>query len=218
MASKISVSQTREVTKIDLRKEYKQLYSPPVKEVVLVEVPDMAFLMVDGSGDPNTSQEYQNALSALYNVSYTLKFLIKKEMTIDYPVMALEGLWWTDNMLEFSSDNKDIWQWTSMIMQPACVTAELVSRVCEELKQKKDLPALSKLHFEHFYEGLSAQIMHIGPYAAEKPTIEKLHAYIKEHGYEFNGKHHEIYMSDPRRAAPEKLKTVVRQPVKPLMF
>jgi hypothetical protein len=214
MASKIQAPQAREVTKIDLRKEFKQLYNPPGKEVELVEVPDMAFLIVDGSGDPNTSQEYKDALNALYNVSYTLKFLIKKEMSIDYPVMALEGLWWTNNMHEFSMDNKDIWQWTSMIMQPVYVTAERVARVCEELKQKKDLPALSKLRFEHFHEGLSAQIMNIGPYAAEKPTIEKLHAYIKEHGYEFNGKHHEIYLGDPRRAAPEKLKTVVRQPVK----
>ena len=214
MSSKITAPQTREVTKIDLRRELKQLYNPPAKEVVLVEVPDMAFLMVDGSGDPNTAQEYHDALNALYNVSYTLKFLIKKEMSIDYPVMALEGLWWTNNMLEFSMDNKDIWQWTSMIMHPTCVTAELVASVCEELKQKKDLPTLSKLRFERFHEGLSAQIMHIGPYAAEKPTIEKLHAYIKEHGYEFNGKHHEIYLGDPRRAAPEKLKTVLRQPVK----
>ena len=214
MASKIDTRQTREVTKIDLRKEFKQLYNPPVKEVALVEVPDMAFLMVDGLGDPNTSQEYRDALNALYNVSYTLKFQIKKEMSIDYPVMALEGLWWTDNMLEFSMENKDIWRWTSMIMQPVCVTAELVSRVREDLKQKKDLPALAKLRFEHFYEDLSVQIMHIGPYAAEKPTIEKLHAYIKEHRFAFNGKHHEIYLGDPRRAAPEKLKTVVRQPVK----
>jgi len=214
MSSKIPALQTKEVTKIDLRKELKQLYNPPAKEVVLVEVPDMNFLMVDGSGDQNTAQEYQDALNALYNVSYTLKFLIKKEMSIDYPVMALKGLWWTNNMLEFSMDNKDIWQWTSMIMQPGCVTAELVTRVCEELKQKKDLPALSKLRFERFHEGVSAQIMHIGPYTAEKPTIEKLHAYMQAHGYEFNGKHHEIYLGDPRRAAPEKLKTVLRQPVK----
>lgn len=214
MSSKITEPQTRAFTKIDLRKELKQLYNPPAKEVALVEVPDMAYLMVDGSGNPNTAQEYQDALNTLYNVSYTLKFLIKKELSIDYPVMALEGLWWTNNMLEFSMDNKDIWHWTSMIMQPECVTAELVARVCEELRQKKDLPALSKLRIERFHEGLSAQIMHIGPYAAEKPTIEKLHAYIKEHGYEFNGKHHEIYLSDPRRAAPEKMKTVVRQPVK----
>ncbi len=213
MSSKILAPQTKEVTKIDLRKELKQLYNPPAKEVVVIEVPDMNFLMVDGSGDPNTAQEYQDALSALYNVSYTLKFLIKKEMSIDYPVMPLEGLWWTKNMLEFSMDSKDIWQWTSMIMQPGYVTAELVTRVCEELKQKKDLPALSKLRFERFHEGLSAQIMHIGPYMAEKPTIEKLHTYVQAHGYEFNGKHHEIYLSDPRRAAPEKMKTVLRQPV-----
>jgi hypothetical protein len=214
MSSKTPALQTKEVTKIDLRKELKQLYNPPVKEVVLVEVPDMNFLMVDGSGNPNTAQEYKDALNALFNVSYTLKFLIKKEMSIDYSVMTIEGLWWTNNMLEFSMDNKDIWQWTSMMMQSSCVTAELVMRVSEELKQKKDLPALSKLRFERFHEGLSAQIMHIGPYAAEKPTIEKLHTYIQAHGYEFNGKHHEIYLSDPRRAAPEKLKTVVRQPVK----
>jgi hypothetical protein len=213
MSSKIAPKSSA-VTKIDLRKELKQLYNPPVKETVLVDVPGMNFLMIDGSGNPNTSQEYQDALNTLYNVSYALKFLIKKEMAIDYPVMALEGLWWTNNMLEFSMDNKDIWQWTSMIMQPEYVTAELVSRVSEQLKEKKDLPALSKLRFERFHEGLSAQIMHLGPYAAEKPTIEKLHAFIKEHGYRLDGKHHEIYLSDPRRAAPEKMKTVLRQPVK----
>ncbi len=214
MTSKIQAQQGKELTKIDLRKELKQLYNPPVKELALVEVPDLAFLMIAGSGDPNTSQAYRDAVETLYNVAYTLKFLIKKEMSIDYPVMPLEGLWWTENMLDFRVDNKDMWQWTSMIMQPTCVTDELVERVRIELKQKKDLRALSMLRFEHFHEGLSAQIMHIGPYAAEGPTIEKLHTFFKERGYTFNGKHHEIYLSDPRRSAPEKLKTVLRQPVK----
>ena len=130
--------------------------------------------------------------------------------------MALEGLWWTPDMREFSIDNKDSWLWTMMMMQPEVVTKELFEQVLEQVEKKKPSPALAKMCLEGFHEGLSAQIMHIGPFSAEGPTIAKLHAFIKEHGYTFNGteqKHHEIYMSDPRRAAPEKLRIVIRQPM-----
>lgn len=199
--------------KIDLKKELKQLYNPPEKEAVIVDVPKMSFLMVDGQGDPNTAQEYKDAIEALYAVSYTLKFMIKKGKEVDYVVMPLEGLWWTEDMTEFTMENKDAWKWTSMIMQPPYVTQELVQKALKQVEEKRNLPALSKMRFESFHEGLSLQIMHIGPYSAEGPTIERLHNFIREKGYGLRGKHHEIYLSDPRRSKPGKLKTVIRQPI-----
>lgn len=203
------------MAKIDLKKELKHLYKPSAKEVVVVDVPEMNFLMIDGSGDPNTAQEYQDAIEALYAVSYALKFMVKKgEAAIDYVVMPLEGLWWTDDMSQFSADNKDIWKWTAMIMQPEYVTKDLVDEALKQVEKRKNPPALSKIRFESFHEGLGVQIMHIGPYAAEAPTIEKMHGFAKEEGYELRGKHHEIYLSDPRRSAPEKMKTAIRQPVR----
>ncbi len=198
--------------KIDLKKELKHLYNPP-KEIALVDVSEMNFLMIDGAGDPNTSQDYKDAIEALYAVSYTLKFMVKKEKAVDYVVMPLEGLWWTEPMSQFTMENKDMWQWTAMIMQPEYVTEELFNRAVEQVQIKKNLPSLSKIKFKSLYEGLSTQLMYIGPYSAEGPTIEKLHNFIEENGYELRGKHHEIYLSDPRRSAPEKLKTVIRQPV-----
>ena len=199
--------------KIDLKKQLKHLYNPP-KEFVFVDVPEMNFLMIDGKGDPNTSQEYKDAIETLYALSYTLKFMVKKEKMVDYVVMPLEGLWWTESMSEFTTENKDIWKWTSMIMQIEYVTEELFNRAVEQVKAKKNLPALSKVKFKSFHEGLSAQIMYFGPYSDEGPTIQKLHNFIKDNGYELSGKHHEIYLGDPRKTAPEKLKTVIRQPVK----
>jgi hypothetical protein len=200
--------------KIDLKKDLKHLYSPSPKEVVVVDVPEMDFLMVDGAGNPNTSQEYQEAVAALYAVSYALKFMVKQgETPIDYGVMPLEGLWWADDMTQFSVENKDIWKWTSLIMQPEYVTQDLFHKATEQVAKKKKLPALPKIRLEGFPEGLSVQIMHLGPYAAEGPTVTKLHRFIQEKGYELRGKHHEIYLTDPRKSAPEKMKTVIRQPV-----
>ena len=147
-------------------------------------------------------------------MSYALKFMIKKEKEIDYGVMPLEGLWWADDMTQFSVDNKAIWKWTSMIMQPKYVTKDLFKKAIEQVEKKKSLPALPKMRLESFHEGLAAQIMHLGPYSAEGPTIERLHVFIKEKGYELRGKHHEIYLTDPQRSSPEKMKTVIRQPVK----
>lgn len=204
-----------DISKIDLKRELEHLYNPSAKEVEVVDVPKMNFLMVDGVGDPNMSQEFQDAVDALYSVSYALKFMLKKgKAAMDYVVMPLEGLWWTDDMAEFNMENKDIWKWTLMIMQPECVTKDLVDEALGQVERKKNPPALSKIRFEGFHAGLSAQIMHIGPYSAEGPTIEKLHSFIKEEGHELRGKHHEIYLGDPRRTAPEKLKTVIRQPIK----
>lgn len=199
--------------KVDLKSQFKDLYQPPLNQVVLVDVPAMNFLMINGGGDPNTSQDYRDAVEALYGLAYTLKFAIKKQQGFDYPVMALEGLWWTDDMRLFSTDQKEDWKWTMMLMQPEYVTSERFEQARQQVEEKKPSPALARVRLASFHEGLSAQIMHLGPYSAEGPTIARLHAFIKEQGYLLRGKHHEIYLGDPRRSAPEKLRAVIRQPI-----
>jgi hypothetical protein len=202
------------MAKIDFKKELKHLYQPSAKEVSVVDVPDMNFLMVNGQGDPATSPEYQEALETLYTMAYQLKFTIKaRHPELDYVLPPPEGLWWAKDMAAFSMNDRDAWQWTAMIMQPDHVTQALFDEAVDKVKQKKDLPGLGKLRFERYHEGRAVQIMHLGPYAAEAPTIQKLHAFARENGYELRGKHHEIYLNDPRRTAPEKIKTVIRQPV-----
>jgi hypothetical protein len=201
------------VTKVDLKKELKQLYGPSAKEVSVVDVPPMNFAMIDGQGDPNTSPEYAEALEALYVVSYAIKFKVKRSEGIDYGVMPLEGLWWTDDMREFSVEDKGAWKWTAMILQPEeYVTEELFEEAKGEVEKKKDLPAIPRMRFETIREGLSAQIMHLGPISEEGPTIKRIHSSIEKLGGEPRGKHHEIYLSDFRRTNPEKLRTVIRQP------
>jgi len=202
------------MAKVDLKKELKHLYHPSARQVSVVDVPPLNFLMIDGAGDPNVSLEYQQAMEALFSLSYALKFKVKKSMGIDYTVMPLEGLWWTDDPGQFSMNSKEAWKWTAMIVQPEYVTSELFAEVLDEVREKKGFAALDKVRFETYHEGLSAQIMHIGPYAEEEPTIARLHGFIRDNGYELNGKHHEIYLSDPRRTAPEKLKTILRQPIR----
>lgn len=202
--------------KIDFKKELKHLYKPSAKKVSIVNVPPMNYIMIDGQGDPNTAQEAKEAIEALFTLAYTIKFIVKIEIEIDYVVMPLEGLWWTNNMREFTPENKDIWKWTYMIMQPEFITEDIFNRAVEEVKRKKNPPALSKVRFDILNEGLSAEIMHIGKFSDEGPTINKLHNFIKEKEYKFNGlkeKHHEIYLSDIRRTAPEKMRTVIRQPM-----
>jgi hypothetical protein len=199
------------LTKLDLKKTLKHLYNPSAKECELVDVPPMNFLMIDGTGDPNTAPAYKDAVEALYAVSYTLKFAIKKSQNIDYPVMPLQGLWWADNMAEFIVGHRDNWQWTMMIMQPDLVTQADVS-LALTAAAKKGLPGLANLRFESYNEGQAAQIMYFGPYKDEGPTIARLHAFITTNGGTLSGKHHEIYLSDPRKTAPAKLKTVIRQP------
>jgi|GEM_PF-177345 len=209
----------KKMTKIDLKKENKELYNPSIKEPSIVEVPSMKFLMIDGEGDPNTSQEYKDAMEALFPVSYKIKFISKKEKSQDYVVMPLEGLWWVDNMEDFTIEDKSGWKWTAMIRQPDFISKRMIKDAIEEIEKKKNPAALSKIRFESMHEGLSAQIMHMGPYSEERPTVEKLHAFIEEKGYGFDGskpgeKHHEIYISDVRRTKPERLKTIIRQPMK----
>ena len=202
--------------KIDFRKEYKHLYSPSPKEVVVVDVPKMNFLTVDGHGDPNSSQEFQSAMQALYGVAFTLKFYFKKKEKpgnyFEFVVPPLEGLWWGEGK-NFDMRKKDEWNWKIMIMQPSFITKAMVGDAIGQARQKKDSPAIDRVRFEQFHEGLCAQTMHIGPYSAEEGTITRVHEFIKENGYKFRDKHHEIYMSDPRKVAPEKMKTVVRHPI-----
>jgi hypothetical protein len=200
--------------KVDLKKEFKNLYNPSSKEVVLVDVPTFNFLMIDGKGDPNRSPEYTAAIEGLFGVSYTLKFMVKKSKGVDYAVMPLEGLWWVDDMAKFSIERKDEWKWTAMIMQPKYVTAKDVKEAIEQVRKKKDLPAIAMLRFECFNEGKAAQIMYIGPYSAEGSNIAKIHAFIQGSGHFLSGKHHEIYLNNPGKVAPEKLKTIIRQPMK----
>jgi hypothetical protein len=199
--------------KIDYKKELKHLYRSSAKKVEVVEVPKMNFLMIDGDGGPN-HPTFQNAIEVLFPLSYTLKFMIKKsDIGIDYGVLPLEGLWWADDMSAFIKDKKDNWKWTLMIMQPELVKKGMVVKAIEEVRKKKNPVALPLVRFESFAEGKAAQIMHIGPFSEEGPTVEKVHAFIGDSGSQRSGKHHEIYLSDIRRAAPEKWKTIIRQPM-----
>jgi hypothetical protein len=202
------------VNVLDLKRDLKWLYAPSTKEVSEVVVPPMHFLMVDGEGDPNTSRSYVDALEALYALAYTLKFTAKKgALATDYPVMPLEGLWWADDMSSFTEGDRGAWKWTMMIMQPDVVTADMVAAASADVAKKKDPVALPLVRFEVYDEGLSAQVMHLGPYSAEAPNIVRVHDYIAASGRSRTGKHHEIYLGDPRRSAPEKLKTIIRQPM-----
>lgn len=200
--------------KIDFKKEYKELYKPKPNEVSFIEFPKLNYLAIDGKGDPNTSQEYKDSIEALMSVSYKTKFIMKKEHQKDYVVMPLEGLWWTDDPDNFSVDDKTNWNWKSLIMQPDFVKKEYFKQAKEEVAKKKNLPSLDKIEFIKFDEGLSAQILHIGPFSDEGPTVKKLQSKIEENSYDFNGLHHEIYLSDIRKAKPEKLRTIIRQPIK----
>lgn len=201
--------------KIDYKKDLKHLYNSSAKEATIVNVSPMNFLMIDGEGDPNISKSYQDSIEALFGVSYALKFMIKKgKLQIDFGVLPLEGLWWADNMTDFNVQNKNKWKWTSMIMQPEYITQETVVLAIEQVKKKKNLIALPKMRFESFSEGEAVQIMHIGPFSEEGPTIGKVHSFIHENGCQLAGKHHEIYLSDFRKTASSKLKTIIRQPIK----
>lgn len=202
------------MVKIDFKKEYKDLYKPTSKKVSFIEVPKLNYLSVDGKGDPNTSQEYKDSIEALMSLSYKTKFIMKKEHQKDYVVMPLEGLWWEDDTGNFSLDDKSLWKWKSLIMQPDFVREEHFKQAKEEIAKKKDLSSLDKIEFIKIDEGLSAQILYIGPYSDEGPTVEKLHNAIEENNYDFNGLHHEIYLNDVRRTKPEKLKTIIRQPIR----
>jgi hypothetical protein len=198
----------------DWKRELKALYQPKAGVVSEIDVPEMSFLMIDGAGDPNGSPEFVAAVSALYTISYTLKFARKKAGAgPEYSVMPLEGLWWAPDLAVFGSDHDDksSWLWTAMIAQPPFVKADEVEAARSEAIAKKGAVEAAAVRFEPYAEGPSVQIMHIGPFATEGPDIAALHARIAELGSRPSGHHHEIYLSDPARTAPEKLKTVVRQ-------
>jgi hypothetical protein len=201
-------------TVTDPEQELQRLYRAH-RTPEFVEVPELSFLMIDGHGDPNRSERYQQAVQALYAVSYRLKFALKKQRGLDYRVAPLEGLWWAKDMTAFSMERKAEWDWTMMIRQPAEVTPKLVEQTAREVAEKKQLPVARELRLERFCEGPAAQVLHLGPYSAEGPTIEVLHAFIRGYGRGLDGKHHEIYLGDPRRSAPERLKTIIRQPFSP---
>jgi hypothetical protein len=207
------------VTILDLRKELKQFYAPSAKKVELVDVPEFQFAMISGAiepgMEPGNSPAFASAMEALYGVTYTLKFMskLRKVDPIDYPVMALEGLWWVDDG-EFRIERKDNYVWTVMILQPDHITPEMFEEARAQVAKKRgESPALAQLRLERFREGLCVQTLHVGPYADEPATMAKMAAFAAEHGYVLCGKHHEIYMGNPLRAAPEKLKTVLRHPV-----
>ena len=199
--------------KVDFKKTLKHLYRPSARGFEIVEVPEMRFLMVDGMGAPD-GPAYSAAVEWLYSVSYPVKFLSKIEFERDYVVAPLEGLWWAEDMNAYIEDDRDSWQWTMMIMQPEWVTDEMMQRATVKAESKVGR-APDSSRFELFNEGVSVQIMHIGPYSEEAPTIARLHnEFLPENGLTENGHHHEIYLGDPRRTAPDKLKTVLRQPVR----
>lgn len=203
------------MAKIDYKKEYKNLYTGKKDVAVIVEVPEFSYLMVDGKGDPNTSKDFHDAIEVLFGVSYTMKFMVKKENpALDYTVMPMEALWYADDINVFKSKNKDEWSWTIMILQPDFITDKNVGEAIEAVSRKKALNGLSKLRFEKYPAHKAAQILHIGPYEQEESTIQILHKFIKDSGFDLAGKHQEIYLSDPRRTEPEKLKTIIRQPYK----
>lgn len=201
------------MAKLDLKRKYREFYGPSSKACSIVEVPEMQFLMIDGAGDPNTSVAYAEAIEALYAMSYTLKFLSKQTDGVDYVVMPLEGLWWMPDMDDFALEDKSGWKWTAMIMQPEHLTADHIATATDDVRRKKGPAALNRIRFEPFAEELAVQIMYFGPYADEAPTIARMHQFATDKGYRLRDKHHEIYLSDARRTAPEKLRTVIRQPI-----
>jgi len=201
--------------KIDFKKTMKEIYQPNPKEVVLIDIPEMQFLKIDGMGSPGDSKEYQDALAVLYPIAFKTKFL-SKAIGKDYVVPPLEGLWWADNMEDFIEGNRDKWKWTMMIMQPDWITQDMINEAISITKKKKPelTELLPKLRLEKYKEGKTAQIMHVGPYSEEGPTVQKVHDFIQKEGGKFDGFHHEIYLSDPRKANPATMKTVIRQPFK----
>lgn len=200
------------MTKLDLKKSLKHLYQPSTKQVVEVDVPAMNFLMIDGEGAPETPA-FAQAVEALFAVAYTLKFSAKKgALALDFGVMPLEGLWWADDPAAFMANDKSNWKWTLLIAQPDVITAEMVHSATVAVERKKNPAALAGIRFAAFAEGRCAQIMHIGPFSAEGPTVASVHDFIEHHQHQITGKHHEIYLSDFRKADPAKMKTIVRQP------
>lgn len=203
-----------DLTKVDFKREAKELYSPP-RTPVLVDVPRFQFLMVDGVGRPGHSPEFEATIGLLYTASYILKFSLKRTMGLDWVVAPLEGLWSSGETGGFDPACPEDWRWTLMIRQPDEVGAVQFEQVRAQASRKCAPDLLGRLRLEPLMEGRCAQVMHVGPYASEQPAIEALHAFIAGQGLVPCGRHHEIYLSDPQRTAPERMKTVLRQAVRP---
>ena len=209
--------------KYDVKREHPELYAPSAKEFAIVDVPGMRYLAVDGHGDPNTAARYRDAVEALFGVAYAVKFASKRMLGRDFVVAPLEGLWWAEDQGAFVARDKGAWSWTLLIAQPDWIDDDAVGAAIDAVRAKsakaggRENPALDELRLEHLHEGPSAQILHVGSYDDEAPTLARLHdEWMPQQGLTFNGLHHEVYLSDARRTAPEKLRTVLRQPVRPL--
>ncbi|MHC0430373.1 GyrI-like domain-containing protein [Streptomyces sp. O3] len=197
----------------DVKKHLRSLYTAKQRFEV-VDVPALRFLMADGAGSPNTSQTYRDVVHALYATAYAVRALAIDELGEKHTVGPLEGLWWADDLGAFASRDEDAWKWRLMIVQPDWITDELFREGLRRAVEKKDLAAGDRVRFDRFHEGKSVQILHIGPYDAEGPTIARLHdAYLPQRGLKPRGRHHEIYLSDARRVDPSQLRTILRQPV-----
>lgn len=205
------------VAPYDVKRERKEFYAPRNRAWNLVDVPELQFIGIDGTGNPNTAPAYRAAVEALYAVAYTLKFASKGTEGGDFVVGPLEGLWWSDRPEVFTAREKDSWNWTMLISLPEWITEETVEEAKRAALAKKKLPAIAEIRWLVLHEGLSAQVLHVGSYDDETPVMEELHeVFLAAEGLRPSGLHHEVYLGDPRRTAPEKLKTVVRQPVERL--
>ena len=210
--------------KLDLKRQYRDLYTPSARKISIVKVPRLQFLMIDGrieAGEaPGTSLDFQEAMMATYGIAYTMKFTLKlrPKNPVDYPVMALEGLWWVEDGV-FDISVKDNWLFTLMVLTPKVATQRIFEAARDQVRRKRgDTPALKRIRLAEFTEGICMQTTHIGPYATEPATVDRMRAFASESGYEdmvgLGGKHHEIYMGDPRKTNPAKLKTVLRHPIR----
>lgn len=202
------------MNKIDFKRTLKTLYDAPKGRFARVDVPMLRYVMVDGRGDPNTAPACKTAIGWLYSVSYAMKFAAKRELGKDYVVPPLEGLWCADDPADFVARRKDRWRWTMMIMVPDFVGQDLYEAALSKTRTKLGEPP-DTLRLESLTVGLSLQTLHIGSYDDEGPILAHLHNELMlAETLDFNGRHHEIYLSDPRKTAPDKLKTILRQPVK----
>jgi len=203
------------MNKIDYKKDLKEYYQAKLNKIVTVNVPKMNFIMINGHGDPNTSQDYIDAIQTLYPIAYGIKFYCKKELGNDFGVMPLEGLWWTEDMNDFDINDKSNWLWTAMIMQPEFVDKAIFDKIVQQTKENKNPVAIDRVYLKSYNEGRSVQTLYVGPYADEGDTIQAVHLFIKDQGCKLtltNKHHHEIYLNDPRRTDTSKLKTIIRQP------
>jgi hypothetical protein len=199
--------------KLNYKKEFPDLYNPS-KSIHIFDVPSMNFYMIDGKGDPNTSEEFKDAIQALYACSYTLKMGYKKKHpTRDYVVPPLEGLWFMEDMTKWTAENKSDWKWTLLIRIPDYITEKEAVEAIKTARIKKGLDIIDKVRWETYQEGKVVQVLYIGAYKDEHPTIMAMHDFAKKGGFQLRGKHHEIYLSDPRKVDPAKQRTVLRQPI-----